>query len=266
MSNLLVEFLKDCLANSGGDPVTFTVLSDEEIAAIDQTVDPEFSICPWLDAQDDLEPAAFARFGERSLVLRGMLEPQTDETTSELTFAISDELQLVADARRDGIGFLRFTARYDGVRTGRLVVLQQEVGAFEEDVAVEGFHYFTACGFADASRRLAEWSLPIPDEGDLRGEARIAAAEWGAWAVNELGADARHVEADLHLPGRTGQMRSMHWIIAHNDDSAVLAQPDGSGSEQLQVTTTTPSMLTRVLSTEIHNAIATSPGRDPLRH
>lgn len=263
MSERLVDFLKGCLADSAGAPAAFAVLSDEEIAAIDQAVDPDFSVRPWIDAQEDLDPMAFARFGERSLVLRGMLVPRVEETTSNLAFTVSDELQMLADARRDGIGFLRFTTRHDGVHTGRIVVLQAEVGGFEEDVAFEGFHYFTACSYADVARRLAEWSLPIPDAGDVPGEVRVGAGGWGAWVVNELGVDARHVEADLYLPGPTGDMRSVHWMVAHNDADAVLARPDASGGDRLRVTATTPGMLARVLAGEISGAVATSSGRDP---
>lgn len=252
MSDRLISYLSSTLADSADGAVTFQWMSDEETAAIETDEPSEFTVQPWIDAQTDLDRGVFRRFGERSLFLRGLLEARVDEQTSEPTLGITEELQLVVDARRLGVAYVLARAAHHGVRTARNYVLQSRIGAFEEEIDGEGIHLFSACTYRAAVDRLAEWTLPGVEHGGAAMRTRISADRWQAWVLNELGVDVRIVEINLFLPGENGTFEPDTWLLAHGHGVAVLAAPEG---DSLGITSLSRSRLAERLGQRIADTL-----------
>ena len=239
MAEHLIAHLRDVL-RSGQDHVPFQILSDEELAAIDHDHESEFILQPWIEGQPDIDAAVSARFGQRSLFLRGLLEPWSEEATGDATFLPSKQLKFVTDARRLGVGYIMVRATYDGNRTGRYVVLQSELGGYEEDIDDDGIHVYAACSYRSALERLADFALPIPDHHGVEVRARIAADRWQPWLLNELGVDTRPVQVNLFLPAASGALEPEAWLVAHANEIGLLATRVG---DDLQIASMTPSRL-----------------------
>ena len=71
---------------------------------MDGATDSEFGVLPWIDSLEGVDRSMAAKFGERSLFLRGLLQPRLDEPEGLASLVPSDELRLAADARRNGDG------------------------------------------------------------------------------------------------------------------------------------------------------------------
>jgi hypothetical protein len=252
----LIDHLRELL-DGGEDPQPFAVLADEELAAMDNSDVSELTVQPWIDEQTGLDPALAARFGARSLFLRGLLVPDDEDGAETLTR--SDELRLTLDARRLGTGFVRAISRHGGVHTARINVLQAELGGFEEEVTADGFHLFAGCSYRVAAERIAVWAVPITAAPVASGSSRIPVERWPTWALDELGLDHRQVEIDLFLPRPEGDLGEERWVVAHDDDLAVLAEPLGPQHTELQVSPVTPGSLTARLRERLQTAL----GHDP---
>lgn len=252
MSDRLLSYLRETLATADDEVVTFQWMSDEETAAIETDDESELTVQPWIEVQDDIDPRICRRFGERSLFLRGLLEAAVDEETGQPTLAITDDLRLVADARRLGDAYILARSLHNGVRTARNNVLQSQSGVFEEEIDADGIHLFSACTYRAALNRLAAWALPFADHGGVEMRTRISADRWQQWVVNELGVDVRVVEVNLFLPGPSGSLEPEHWLMAHANDVAVLAIPDG---DSLQVASMTTSRLGERLRSRVATAL-----------
>lgn len=240
MSEELLSFLKSSLAVADDGVATFQWLSDEETAAIEQPDESEFTVQPWIEAQQDIDAGIGGRFGERSLLMRGLLEIGTDEGSGEAVLQPSDELRLVVDARRLGVGYILARAVHDGVRTARNNVLQPATGTFEELIDEQGIHLFSACTYRAAMTRLAGWALPDAQHSGAEMRTRISPDRWHVWIVNELGTDVRAVEVNLFLPGPSGSLEPETWALAHGHGVAVLGTAEG---ESLQIASMTTERL-----------------------
>lgn len=249
----LIDHLRELLGG-GEDPQPFAVLADEELAAMDTADFSELTVQPWIDEQSGVDSSVAARFGLRSLFLRGLLVPDDEDGAETLT--MSDELRLTVDARRLGTGFVRATSRHGGVHTARINVLQAEIGGFEEDVTADGFHLFAGCSYGVAAERIAAWAVPIADVPGASGSRRIPVERWPTWTLEELALDQRHVEIDLFLPRAEGDLGEERWIVAHDDDVAVLAQPLEPQHTELQVSPVTPGSLAALLRERIESTLA----------
>lgn len=255
MSDHLVSYLESILAGRPEGHAPFQWLSDEETAAIETDDDSELSVRPWIDAQRDIDPSVCARFGERSLFMRGLLVPETDEPNATATLSASDELQLVVDARRLGVGYVLARAVAGGVRTALNNVLQARAGTFEEEIDDEGIHVFSACTYRAAVARLAEWTLPSTDHAGAPMRTRIPVERWQPWIVNELGTDVRAVEINMFLPGDGASLEPRTWLLADGFETAVLAIPDG---DSLRVTSMTRTQLREHLTDRIATSVGVS--------
>lgn len=253
MHEHLVEFLRSALASTDEEHLAFQVLSDEEIAAIDEQAESELSLHPWVDAQDDIDPRICARFGERSLFLRGLLEASADRAGGTADLVVSEDLQLVADARRLGEGHVMMRSTNNGSTTGRYLVLQGSVGGFEEAVDADGLHLFAACTYRAAVDRLAQWALPASDHGGVRMRTRVPADRWHAWITNELGTDVRLVDVKTFLPGPGGMLGTESWLIAHARGVGVIVTPDDR--DTLEVSSMTQTRLAELLGQRISAAL-----------
>ena len=252
----LVAYLRSALSNSTDGTYTFQLLSDEEIAAIDQRVRSELSVQPWLDA-NGITLAQAAQFGERSLFLRGLLEPSDEQSSDGIRLQASDALQLVADARRLGDGHLMARSSHGGVRTGRYVTLQTRAGAFEETVDAEGMHLFTACTHRAALERLAEWALPVEERPGAPVRGSVPVERWNTWIMNELGIGARQAEILLFLPDPSGAIAAESWLLAHAHGVGLIAYPDGG--HELRVATCTSDRLVEQLHERVTAALLLEP-------
>lgn len=237
MSEELLSFLKSSLATADDGVATFQWMSDEETAAIEQPDESEFTVQPWIEAQQDIDPSIGGRFGERSLFLRGLLEIGAADDSGEPVLQPSEELRLVLDARRLGVGYILARSVHDGVRTARNNVLQPEAGTFEEHIDEQGIHLFSACTYRAAMSRLATWALPDAQHGGAEMRTRISPDRWHVWIVNELGSDVRAVEVNLFLPGPSGSLEPETWALAHGHGIAVLGTADGESLQLASMTT-----------------------------
>ena len=244
----LVEYLRSALTGTGKDVATYEWMSDEETAAIEQTDDSRFTVRPWLEQQDDIDPSVPARFGERSLVMRGLLVAGTDPETGEPALVPSDELRFLADTRRLGVAYILARAIERGRRSARTNILQEQIGSYEEDIDDEGIHLFSACTYRATVSRLAEWALPNADRGGVQMRTRISTDRWQRWIINELGVDVRAVELDLFFPGTDGEVAPQTWLLAQGLETAILAEREG---ESLQITSMTRTRLEELLAERI---------------
>lgn len=219
----LVAFVGESV-RSGADPEAFVVLSDEEIVAIDRELDPEVALAPWALDQPDLDVSHFTRFGERSLLLRGLVTLDIDPERVDDPVRSSTEgvLDLAISARRSGCAMIRMTGHVAEYRIGIVASVQPEHGAVLEEVRPEGLHLFTAYDYRRAAARMAEWCVPETATTTGQGEVTVTDAQWPDWAANELGVDAHLAEVDLFLPADGGQVEAEHWVVASGDDTAVL--------------------------------------------
>ncbi|UYM04930.1 hypothetical protein [Solicola gregarius] len=256
MHDHLVSYLRSALSNAADGSYTFQLLSDEEIAAIDREVESDLSLQPWIDA-NNLNVRECARFGERSLFLRGLLEPSDEATDDGIRLRASDALQLVADVRRLCDAHLMARSAHGGVRTGRYLTVQSRAGAFEESVDAEGMHVFTACTHGVAVERLAEWALPIVSHAGVPVNGRIPVERWNTWVINELGVSARQVEVLLFLPDATGAIGAESWLVAHANGIGVIAFPDGG--QQLRISAITRERLSELILDRVAGALPLEP-------
>lgn len=244
----LVEFVEATLAASGGVAETFVILSDEEVIALEGRIDPDFTVAPFIEELGPVDPAHVVRFGERSLLLRGLMA--YDVRTSDqpggapnVDLELSERLRLVYAARTTGAAMIRLTAPQLGRRTACLVAVQPQFGVVEEQAAVEGFHYFTARTYDDAAASLATWALPIDDQGTVQASLSLAADRVESWLLNELGGQARVVDVQISALVDDA-MVFQHWLIAHNDDHGLIIElPDDDTSPVRTAVATTPTML-----------------------
>lgn len=87
----LIALLHELLDGHDDDVRPFAVLSDEELAALEQPGPPEFTVRPWIEAQPDVDAALAARFGHRSLLLRGLVEPVGVADDGDALLGLSDQ-------------------------------------------------------------------------------------------------------------------------------------------------------------------------------
>lgn len=236
MTEQLTPYLQSALADAGEDVVTFQWMTDEETAAIERPEESELTVRPWIEAQDDIDVSVSARFGERSLFMRGLLVGGFDEETGEPGPVATDDLRFVMDARRLGVAYILARAVERGQRTARNNVLQSQIGSFEEDIDDEGIHIFSACTYRATANRLAAWALPAADRGGVKMRTRISIDRWERWIINELGVDVRAVEMNVFLPGTNGTFEPETWLFAQGYEAAVLAIPDGQSIEIASMT------------------------------
>lgn len=248
MTEHLVSYLRNALARADEGVVTFEHLSDEETAVIESEDASDLTVRPWMESQKHLDAASASLFGRRSLYLRGLLRRGIDEHTGLETLVLSDELRLVADARRLGVAYAVAVATHRGERTARNNALQPQIGTFEEDIDTDGFHHFSACTYRTALHRLADWTLP--NGGDHAGEIRteVTASRWQRWVTKQLGADARTVEINIFAPDGTGSYAGEQLRAAHAGDTAVLSVAEG---KTLRVASATTSQLEYQLAERI---------------
>lgn len=154
-----------------------------------------------------------------------------------------------------GAGFLRATTTGDGPRTAALNVLQAELGGVEEEVTADGLHLFSACTYAHACRRLAEWTLPVPGHGQAHGTERISAAAWPRWVARQLGPATRQVSLLLFLPRAGGELGEESWLVAHDEAAAVLAEPLDDEASELRVSAVSPGALADRLAERVGAAL-----------
>lgn len=240
----MVSYLRSRLVDTGMDCVPYEMLSDEELAAIDGGHESAFLVRPWIEAQDDVDARVAARFGQRSLLLRGLLEVRTG--VDEPSVEVSDELQFLADSRRDCVAYVSARTSRRGERRARNYALQEDIGAFEEEADAEGFHLFSACTYAAAVRRLAAWALPGVDHRGPEVRTRVPRRRWGAWAVNEFGTEATLGRIDLFLGGADDPGET--WLLAQAHGAGVLGFVDG---DKVRVTSTTIARLESRLTDRI---------------
>ncbi|UYM06371.1 hypothetical protein [Solicola gregarius] len=251
MTDHLVAHLRTALSGAVEGHRPFQILSDEELVAIEDPRASEFSMQPWIDSlEDDLAERTVARFGERSLLLRGLLRPKADE--SGATLVPSDELRLAAEARYLGVGYIMMRSTYARARSGRYVVLQPEIGGYEEDIDSDGMHVYSACTYAAATRRLAEYALPHVRHNSGGVRVRIRASHWQRWLVNELGADVRPVQVNLFLRGASVALEPDVWLVASAGDVGLLAVRE---QDDLLVTSMTRARLERRLAERVAHSL-----------
>lgn len=251
----MISFLASTLGQAGVDHVPFEWLSDEETAAIEQPGKSDYTVRPWIQAQDDIDPSVCMRFGERSLLLRGLLEPDAHEN-GRTVLVPSLSLRRVIRARQDGIGYLLGRAVHDDSHTALYHVLQPSIGSFEEQVDDQGIHVYSACTYRAALSRLADWALPGTDHAGAQMRTRIPVGRWSQWLLNELGADVRIVELTVFLPDATGRLAGKTWHLAHAHGVGVLATTEDEHS--LQVASVTRARLTETLTRQVSSALHVS--------
>lgn len=194
----------------------FLVLSDEEVVALEGGVDPDYTIAPVLDQLGDVSADDLVTIGLRSLMLRGLMGSSPDADTPRL----ADDVELAIAGRTTGTAMLRFTSMHGGSRTGCVAMLQP-VGAVVEDATIGGFHRFTICSQQAATERLVRWALPVDWPAGAPARELVDSDRLDTWLVNELGTQARVVQAELHWRCGQDQMASAIWLIAHNDQYGV---------------------------------------------
>lgn len=233
----LVEFIGTHLADRDSDDA-FLVLSDEEVIAIDRTMEPDEVILPWALDQQDLDVTAFARFGERSLVLRGLVTIDVSATPDEQSVrsTTAEILDMAISARRSGAAIMRFVTMTGEAAVGLVVTVQPRHGVVIEEVGPEGFHYFTALGYNEALDRIVDRLIPEDTQPATGAALTIDESAWPAWCRNELGMQAHVVEADSYLADTSGDMRSENWLIASGDGLSVHVERDDTGRLRIAMT------------------------------
>lgn len=252
----LMDFLHRVVTPGEEDPDPFAVLSDEEIVAIDGEIVPEFSVLPWIEEQSDLPEGAFGRFGERSLVLRGLVELSADAGHATVHATQTEPLAMAMAARRSGAAMIRMTSTLADRRTACITSVQAHHGAVEEVIGPEGVHYFTALDHQGVLHRMTSWALTTDLDRRASGSRVISETQWYAWVVNELGVDAHHVQIDLHAPSDNGHgMYDEHWLVVSSAEAAVVVENVGDNALRVEATST-PQLASR-LGDRIARALAT---------
>ncbi|MGH3360154.1 MAG: hypothetical protein ACRDO7_15235, partial [Nocardioidaceae bacterium] len=252
VTDRLVSYLRARLIDAGQECFPYQIMSDEEMSAIEVGDDSPFVVRPWIDSQDDVDTALAARFGQRSLLLRGLLEVNTDAGSDEPSITIGDDLQFVIDSRRQGVGYIMARSSSRDEQSACNNALQPQIGTFEEEIDGEGYHLFTACTYAAAMRRLAAWALPDVSHHGAEARTRIPVGRWGEWIVNELGVDSTVGEIDFFLPCADDPAVPETWRIAHAYGAGVLGLREG---ETVLVVSMTTDRLAARLSRRVSQSL-----------
>lgn len=256
-----VQRLRELLRRAEHEPHTITLLTDEELAAVEQDAASTPHPTPWIAETPGVSRELAGRFGVRSLLARGLLRETVAAPGAAPVLDVPPEIRIVLDTRRIGLGYVRAMRPQDGAASSKIMVVQPELGTFEEDISIQGFHLFTACNYDDSTSRMARWCLPGREGHPSGGVAHISEAEWPAFLYAELpDATVTDLSIEVFLTDRAGHREADHWLVAYSDSVALLARPTpGHG---LAVRPVTTQRLRDLLDDRIARALqyAASPG------
>lgn len=251
-SDETIHQLRELLRKAEREPHTITLLTDEELVAVERLGASTPYPTPWVTASRGVSRELAGRFGVRSLLSRGLLQVSSAIPGAEPTLDVPPEVRIVLDTRRVGLGYVRAVRPQSQAGSSKIVVVQPELGAFEEDISVQGFHLFSACNYADAATRLARWCVPV-DGPRSGGAIEVATREWPAFLHSELPhAKVTDLNVELLLPDQHGERTPEQWLVAYSDRLALLALP--SSAMTLSVRPVTAHRLRELIDDRIASA------------
>ncbi|UYM04932.1 hypothetical protein [Solicola gregarius] len=251
-SDETIHRLRDLLQRAAHEPHTITLLTDEELVAIEHIEAATPHPTPWVADTRGVSRELAGRFGVRSLLARGLLRETNPVPGADRVLDVPPEVRVVLDTRRIGLGYVRAVRPQNGTGSSKIVVVQPELGAFEEDISVQGFHLFSACNYDDAATRLARWCVPV-DGPRTGGMMEIATHEWPQFLYVELpDAKVTDLNVEVLLPDHRGERDPEQWLIAYSDRIALLACP--SSASTLAVRPLTTNRLRELIDDRIASA------------
>lgn len=248
-----VRLLRAMLRRAQDEPHTIALLTDEELAALGQDPSSTPEPFPWISQTRGVDHELAGRFGVRSLLARGLLREAADRAGGPAVLDVPPEVRVVLDTRRIGLGYVRALRPDEASPSSKIMVVQPELGVFEEEISPQGFHLFTACAYDAATARLARWCLPADCAGHLGGGVRIPAAQWAEYLFAELPTEPAVIAIEVYLPSSSGERAAEQWMVAYGGASAVLARP--LGAELLDVQPLTVERLRGLLADRIDQSL-----------
>lgn len=250
----IIQQLQGLLLRAENEPYPIALLTDEELIAIEHTEATTPHPLPWVDSLAGVDHKLAGEFGARSLLTRGLIRNQAASSANPPELDVPPELRIVLDTRRVGLGYVRALRPRGEAGASKIMVVQPELGVFEEEITDRGFHLFTACTYADSTIRLASWTVPENVVRVSGSAIELPARQWPEFLLEELpGMQVSDLTIEVYLPEPGGRHEPEQWTVAYSDAMALLATP--LHGERLAVSPITAGRLRDLLDDRIREAL-----------